>query len=142
MFGKILKETIKKAGFTQEEFAKEIGTVRALVSQWITGVRNPSAKNLKKISEVLKLPVDYFFQESAGTAITKETTIIKGTDGADGTEKTAGEKKPAAKYDKTVNSKIAFIEQDNKRIEAENISLKKDVELLKEKIKILESKIL
>ena len=67
MLGKKLKEAIKRAGYTQEEFAKLINTNRALISQWITGRRNPSATNLKKISKALDLPVAFFLDNSITT---------------------------------------------------------------------------
>ena len=67
MIGKKIKDAIKAAGFTQKEFAKTIKTNRALVSQWITGRRNPSAANLKKISKVLKLPIAFFLDNSVTT---------------------------------------------------------------------------
>lgn len=67
MLGKKLKEAIKTAGYTQEEFAKLIQTNRALVSQWITGYRNPSATNLKKISKALNVPIAFFLDNSINT---------------------------------------------------------------------------
>lgn len=67
MLGKKLKEAIKAAGYTQEEFAKLISTNRGLINQWITGKRNPSAPSLKKISKALKLPITFFLDNSVNT---------------------------------------------------------------------------
>lgn len=67
MLGKKLKEAIKAAGYTQEEFAKVLKTNRALVSQWITGYRNPSATTLKKISKALNVPIAFFLDNSVTT---------------------------------------------------------------------------
>lgn len=67
MLGKKLKEAIKTSGYTQEEFANLIKTNRSLVSQWITGRRNPSATNLKKISKALNIPIAFFLDNSIKT---------------------------------------------------------------------------
>ncbi len=62
MSGKKLKEAIKNAGYTQEEFAKLIHTNRSLISQWING-KKPSVTSVKKISKALKIPFDYFVEK-------------------------------------------------------------------------------
>ncbi len=62
MFGERLRTAIKKCGYTQEEFAKLLNTSRTLVNQWING-KTPSTTSLKKISNILNLPINYFFDE-------------------------------------------------------------------------------
>lgn len=76
MLGKKLKEAIKQAGYTQEEFAKLINTNRALVSQWING-KMPSTNSLKKISEALNIPIKFFLDNSikTGNITTRDINI-------------------------------------------------------------------
>lgn len=64
MIGKKLKDVMINEGLTQEDLAKLINSDRSIISRWLTGERNPSAKNLKKISEVLNLPVSFFQDKS------------------------------------------------------------------------------
>jgi len=76
MLGKKLKEAIKAAGYTQEEFAKIIKTNRSLVSQWING-KTPSTSSLKKISKALNLPATFFLDNSikTGNITTRDISI-------------------------------------------------------------------
>lgn len=79
MLGKKLKIAMINANISQEEFAKKLEVNRALVSQWITGFRNPSMKNLQKISRILKLPISYFIdnknEENNENSSIKEITL-------------------------------------------------------------------
>ena len=112
MFGKKLKIAMINAGLSQEDFAKLIDTNRTLISQWITGFRNPSVKNLKKISKVLKVPINYFFEED-----------LKNTE------------------EHKENSKMDFMEEKNKRLETEVDLLKTKIELLKKDNEIFKTEI-
>ena len=45
------KEMRLSRGLSQEEFAKEIGVCSQCISNWETGISNPSLSNIKKIIE-------------------------------------------------------------------------------------------
>ena len=77
MLGKKLKVALKQAGYTQEDFAKKINVDRSVISQWITGYRNPSSKNLKKISKELDIPIAFFLDNSikTGNISTRDISI-------------------------------------------------------------------
>lgn len=62
MFGKKLKDAMKKAGYTQEEFSKITNINRSLISQWING-KKPSINSIKKIAETLNVPVGYLMDD-------------------------------------------------------------------------------
>lgn len=110
MLGKKLKEAIKAAGYTQEEFANLIETNRGVINQWITGKRNPSASSLKKISKALKLPITFFLDNSITTGnITTRDININSKDTI-----------------KTLEEKLKFKDEQ--------------IQFLKEKIKFLEDK--
>ena len=110
MLGKKLKTAIKNAGMTQEDFAKKMKTSRALVSQWIIGVRNPSPKNLKKISEALNIPINNFLDDKFALSSNMASKI------------------------KSIEEKNIVFEEKIKRLESENFSLKKEIELIKIKL--------
>ncbi len=44
---------------TQEALAKRCGTSLAMISQWETGYRTPSADGLRKLSKALRCSTDY-----------------------------------------------------------------------------------
>lgn len=111
MFGKKLKTAIKNAGMTQEDFAKKLKTSRALVSQWIIGVRNPSPKNLKRISEVLNIPINNFLND-----------------------KFVSKNEMSSKIE-ILEEKNSVLEKKVKKLEQDNASLKKEFELIKIKLK-------
>ena len=53
-----LKFLRKKAGYTQEQFAQELGIKRSLVGAYEEGRAEPRLQNLSKISKVLNVTVD------------------------------------------------------------------------------------
>ncbi|NQW26438.1 MAG: helix-turn-helix domain-containing protein [Flammeovirgaceae bacterium] len=53
-----LKYLRKRSGFTQEQFAQELGIKRSLVGAYEEGRAEPRLQNLVKISEVLNVSVD------------------------------------------------------------------------------------
>lgn len=46
------------AGCSQDELAEKIGVTPGAISQWEAGKTSPTAKNLKKLSEVLNVPME------------------------------------------------------------------------------------
>ena len=54
-----LKELRVKSGyFTQKDFAKAIGNNVSTVSMWETGNSSPRIKDIPKIAEALRVPVE------------------------------------------------------------------------------------
>lgn len=72
-FGEKLKEARKQAGLSQEQLAEKIGISRSTVAKWETGMGLPDIDNLKIISDLLDVSVDYLLD--SGEAI--EQSIIK-----------------------------------------------------------------
>lgn len=56
------------AGMTQAELARRIGLKRASVSQWESGLTQPTAENLNQIAHATKKPVSFFFVSDSGEA--------------------------------------------------------------------------
>lgn len=75
MLGENIKTLRKKKGYSQETFAQQLNVVRQTVSKWEKGYSVPDAEMLRKISDLLEVPVNILL----GADI-KET----GTDGRDG----------------------------------------------------------
>jgi len=58
--GELLKQEIKKHGFSQSIFAKEVGVSKTAVSEWIKGGM-PKGENLLRICNILQVTPDHFF---------------------------------------------------------------------------------
>lgn len=68
--GSIVAKQLKEArgGLTQTFAAKTLGLSQAVLSKIESGLREPTAMELKRFAELYKKPVAYFF-EAAGTTI-------------------------------------------------------------------------
>lgn len=60
--GNTIREARKKAGYTQEEIAKTLGVTQAAVNQWESGATRPRLEHIKKLSDILKIPVTELIQ--------------------------------------------------------------------------------
>lgn len=49
------------AGMNQQEFADKIGVSKSTIFNWEQGVSEPTASQLRKLSEVTGIPMDYIF---------------------------------------------------------------------------------
>ena len=68
-----LKEARKNAGLSQTELAEKLCVSRQAVTKWETGKGIPDVENLKVLSQVLDVSIDYLLDE--GEAL--EKTLIK-----------------------------------------------------------------
>lgn len=48
-------------GMNQAEFAEELGIDRSTVANWEAGKTEPSATQLRRISELSGIPIDFIF---------------------------------------------------------------------------------
>jgi transcriptional regulator with XRE-family HTH domain len=53
-----IKKMRTKSGLTQKQLADRLGVKQQNVSDWERGERSPSAKNLKKLAEILNCQID------------------------------------------------------------------------------------
>ena len=59
---KISLEAVRvNAKMTQKEWAKELGVSNATVVNWEKGKTEPSLSQLRKMSELSGIPIDYIF---------------------------------------------------------------------------------
>ena len=68
-----LKEARKNAGLTQTELAEKLCVSRQAVTKWEAGNGIPDVDNLKVISKVLNVSIDFLLDEGAAL----EKTVIK-----------------------------------------------------------------
>ena len=68
-----LKEARKNAGLTQNELAEKICVSRQAITKWESGKGIPDVENLKNISKVLDVSIDFLLDEE-GVA---DKTVIK-----------------------------------------------------------------
>lgn len=59
MFRHRLQELRKERGLNQKDFAKAIGFSQSQISQWETGVNEPTASSLTVIADYFNVSVDY-----------------------------------------------------------------------------------
>lgn len=63
-FGKRLKQLRQEKNLTQDKLAKKIGVTGRHVGKYETGMSFPSFEALKKIAEVLGVPISYLLEEN------------------------------------------------------------------------------
>ncbi len=63
-FGKQFKKIMLEKDINQRELADRLGITKAMITNWISGVRNPSLDSIKKISSVLDIDYNYFIENS------------------------------------------------------------------------------
>ena len=62
-FGEKLKEARKEAGLSQEQLAEKITVSRSAIAKWETDKGMPDVNNLKVISQLLGVSVDYLLDD-------------------------------------------------------------------------------
>lgn len=62
-FGEKLKEARKEAGLSQEKLAEKISVSRSAIAKWETDKGMPDVNNLKLISQLLGVSVDYLLDD-------------------------------------------------------------------------------
>lgn len=62
-FGEKLKEARKLSGLSQEKFAEALNISRSAVAKWENNIGIPDVSNLKSISKLLKISIDYLLNE-------------------------------------------------------------------------------
>ena len=55
----------KEKGLTQLKVAEELDISRQAISRWESGVAMPSTENLRRISELYRVPLDYLINEDS-----------------------------------------------------------------------------
>lgn len=63
-FGEKLKNARKEAGLIQEQLAEKINVSRSAIAKWETDKGTPDIDNVKVISELLNVSIDYLLDES------------------------------------------------------------------------------
>ena len=60
-FSERLRKAIDQSGMSQRQLAERVDTTEVSISRYVRGERVPRANVLDKLSEVLNVPVSYFF---------------------------------------------------------------------------------
>lgn len=63
-FGEALQKARLNIGFTAKELAEKVSVGANTVSRWETGRREPDLETIKKISEVLQVPISYLMGDT------------------------------------------------------------------------------
>lgn len=61
--GEKIKEARKKSGLTQEQFAEKLCVSRQAVTKWESDKGTPDVENLKAISELLNVSIDFLLDD-------------------------------------------------------------------------------
>ncbi|MBQ3375790.1 MAG: helix-turn-helix transcriptional regulator [Erysipelotrichaceae bacterium] len=62
-FGEKFRTARKEAGFTQEQLAEKLSVSRSAIAKWESDNGMPDVNNLKAISELLNVSIDYLLSE-------------------------------------------------------------------------------
>lgn len=76
-FGNKLKEQRKKKGLSQEQAAEKLGVSRQAVSRWEAEETLPDANNLKEISKLYGVSIDYLLNEKIDEEGAAETSKVQ-----------------------------------------------------------------
>jgi transcriptional regulator with XRE-family HTH domain len=77
-----IKEALKTADINQSKLANNLGITRSMISNWISGQRNPSLKSLDKISKATGVPLKFFLDSSENIGnISGNSNIVFGSSG-------------------------------------------------------------
>ena len=71
--GSKIRAARKAQKMTQEELADRIEAARPSISYWENGKVKPDSESLRKLSEVLKVPLSYLFSENDNSVDTYES---------------------------------------------------------------------
>ena len=102
---------MSEKNITQRQLADKLGFVHQRISLWATGRTTPTLKSIKKISDVLNVPLSYFTEE-------------KNCDNSKNNEN-----------NKTIDLLIKLMEENNKKFDIEIKYLKEKIQRLEEKTK-------
>lgn len=64
-FGEKLKEARKGARYSQEELANKLGVSRSAITKWETDKGMPDISNIKAISQLLNISIDYLLDDGS-----------------------------------------------------------------------------
>ena len=64
-FGEKLKEARKGVGYSQEELAEKLAVSRSAIAKWETDKGLPDINNLKAISQILNISIDYLLDDGS-----------------------------------------------------------------------------
>lgn len=105
--GEKLKEARKQAGLSQEQLAEKLGISRSAVAKWETDAGMPDIDNLKLLSRLLGVSIDYLVDngEEMNKVVIKEPIDLSRYEGSrrEKKDKAVREKYPAA----TIHSLLA-----------------------------------
>ena len=97
-FGEKLQEARKRAGLSQELLSEKLSVSRSAVAKWESGGGMPDIDNLKAISQLLDVSIDYLLDDEGRL----DFSVIKEPINIDDYEKTG---KCRSKYDAAVLAK-------------------------------------
>lgn len=109
---KKIKIAMAEEFITQTELAKKLGRTQGAISAWFKGRGSPDLETLMQVSDILKKPINYFFDNS---------TDVKGNHNVVGNN----------------NSVSADVEKDIKLLTAKIASLESKIENLELKYNLL-----
>lgn len=76
-FGENLKELRKSRGYSQDRFAREIGSNQVNVSAWELGTRTPTIPTIKHIADVFHVPVSSLISlETSGNEVDADRELL------------------------------------------------------------------
>ena len=116
--GEKLKEARKQAGLSQEQLSEKLGVSRSAVAKWETDNGIPDVDNLKVISRLLNVSIDYLLDDGEAMTELVMREPYNLSDYGKGIRKT---KKDRAIYEKFPDAKIYTLLAEQKLTKSEKV---------------------
>lgn len=94
--GEILKQAREEKGYKQDDLAKAIFSTRQSISNWENGKKTPTLENVKRLAEILEIPVNELIANSEKSELVLNTEELSDSNIIDYT----------LVYDKTTQSRF------------------------------------
>lgn len=122
-FGEKLKDARKGIGYSQEELAEKLAVSRSAIAKWETDKGLPDINNLKMISQILNVSIDYLLDDGSKLDLAVVKKPINLADFSDKTINVRNKKKIKDKVVRSVypKSEIYTLMADERMTKSEKI---------------------
>ena len=122
-FGEKLKDARKGVGYSQEELAEKLAVSRSAIAKWETDKGLPDINNLKMISQILNVSIDYLLDDGSKLNLVVVRKPINLADFSDKNINVLNKKKIKDKVIRSVypKSEIYTLMADEKMTKSEKI---------------------
>ncbi|MBQ3835262.1 MAG: helix-turn-helix transcriptional regulator, partial [Elusimicrobia bacterium] len=63
-FAKQFRNIMIERNIRQQDLANKLNVGQTMISQWLTGTRNPNLNTIKRLASALNIPMQYFIEDT------------------------------------------------------------------------------